>query len=176
MSAICPHKAEARRAGLKKYFNGKPCVRGHVAERDAQSGGCTVCTSARAIAFKHAYPEKYKAAKKRYTTANREKCNTDIRRYRRSPAGRAAKNAMERARQAAALHRTPVRADLKQIGAHYKIATKLTRAMGRQYEVDHVIPLQGKRISGLHVQNNLQVILGVDNARKGNRFEENYGG
>ena len=50
------------------------------------------------------------------------------------------------------------------------IANSLTRAVGRRYEVDHVIPLQGKLVSGLHVQNNLQVLLKEDNCRKHNSF------
>lgn len=35
-------KAEARASGLRKYFTGKPCPRGHIAERDME-GACTEC-------------------------------------------------------------------------------------------------------------------------------------
>lgn len=36
-------RTEARAAGLKRYFTGKPCKRGHVAERYLKGGMCIEC-------------------------------------------------------------------------------------------------------------------------------------
>ena len=60
--------------------------------------------------------------------------------------------------------------DLWLIEQAYEIAGVRTRMFGFSWHVDHIIPLQGVLISGLHVPTNLQVIPGVDNVRKANRF------
>ena len=39
------------------------------------------------------------------------------------------------------------------------------------YHVDHIIPLQGENVSGLHVLANLQYLTIQDNKIKGNKYE-----
>ena len=48
-----------------------------------------------------------------------------------------------------------------------RIAVQIHRAVA----VDHIIPLQGKTVCGLHVENNLRAIPHFLNTRKGNKFE-----
>ena len=74
-------------------------------------------------------------------------------------------------RRSAELLRIPKWADHWAIVQVYAEARKLTRSTGVTHHVDHIIPLQGKMVSGLHVADNLQVLPGTDNIRKGNRFE-----
>jgi len=61
------------------------------------------------------------------------------------------------------LQRTPKWADLEAIKQKY-----LTCPEG--YHVDHVIPLCGKEVSGLHVANNLDHLPAIDNLKKSNKF------
>jgi hypothetical protein len=57
------------------------------------------------------------------------------------------------------------------IAAFYVEAARLTRTTGRRHVVDHIIPLRGRTVSGLHVENNLRVVERFDNARKANKWE-----
>jgi hypothetical protein len=80
-----------------------------------------------------------------------------------------AKGAKRRATKVSA---TPGWADLKAIRQIYQLAEKLSLSTGVKHNVDHVIPLRGKKVSGLHVENNLQVIPERENKSKANKFIE----
>lgn len=54
----------------------------------------------------------------------------------------------------------------------YKMSSNLTKETGIRYEVDHIIPLKGKNVSGLHVPWNLQVLEKSIHILKGNRVIE----
>lgn len=84
---------------------------------------------------------------------------------------RAAGNASGAKRRAAELLRAPVWADKHAIRQVYAEARRLTLLTGVVHHVDHDLPLQGKRVSGLHVANNLKVLPAIENARKSNKFE-----
>jgi hypothetical protein len=82
---------------------------------------------------------------------------------------RGKKNALNRKRDCALLKRTPpwlTKDHYRQIEEFYKIAVSLTEATGVPHEVDHIIPLQAKEVSGLHVPWNLQVITKSENMKK----------
>lgn len=77
-------------------------------------------------------------------------------------------------RRASELNRNVTWADAAKIREVYALARMLTEATGVPHHVDHVLPLQGKLVSGLHVHNNLQVLPGIENTRKGNRFQVEF--
>jgi hypothetical protein len=60
----------------------------------------------------------------------------------------------------------------KEIENWYRRAKLATIFMNEQYEVDHIEPLQGKDVCGLHVPWNLQLLTKKDNIKKGNRRVE----
>jgi hypothetical protein len=75
------------------------------------------------------------------------------------------------ARQKRVKQATPKWADLNVIKEVYIQAQELTKQTGIPYEVDHIIPLQGKLVSGLHVLANLQILTEKENQTKNNKFE-----
>lgn len=58
------------------------------------------------------------------------------------------------------------KAAIKQI---YAKCREMNAAQARKYHVDHIVPLAGKYVCGLHVPWNLQILEGLENARKSNK-------
>lgn len=82
--------------------------------------------------------------------------------------------AAARKREHAKLRRTPVwEAELTEFVTTEALRLRDLRAatIGGVWEVDHVVPLQGKNVSGLHVWNNLRVIPRAMNRSKHNRYD-----
>lgn len=63
---------------------------------------------------------------------------------------------------------TPVWADKKAIEEIYVKARMLTLSTGIKHEVDHIVPIKGIDVSGLHVENNLQILTKSENRKKWN--------
>lgn len=69
-------------------------------------------------------------------------------------------------RRAKISHATPVWANQTLIKAMY------AAARNHGLEVDHIVPLKGRLVSGLHVENNLQLLTPQQNKRKGNHYAD----
>ena len=107
-------------------------------------------------AWEKANPEKVKAWRERYNKENAAYLQDKCVRYR---AGKE--------------NRTPAwltESDLLQIKCKYQVAAMYNREGLERWDVDNIIPLFGKLVSGLHVPSNLRVIKSVDNKRKSNKF------
>jgi hypothetical protein len=176
---IAKTRKEANLLGQPRYFTGLVCKRNHVSERYSNSGHCIACDNERTRPA-----EQRKAATKNYYEANKQKCMDASAKWRKASGmsyeytkrSRARNPALiyfsNAKRHAAKLQRTPSWLNAGhwlEIECVYKYCSSL-RAIGLDYEVDHIVPLQGKTVSGLHAPLNLQVITGVENASKGNRL------
>lgn len=73
---------EAAAAGLVRYFNGRPCPAGHVAERFVSSSSCVVCIGVRRAAWRAKNPDADKIAARLYRAADPERSRAAVRRWR----------------------------------------------------------------------------------------------
>lgn len=77
--------------------------------------------------------------------------------------------------RAALLNALPRWADLGVIRSVYAEARRVSRVTGESHHVDHIIPLQGRNVCGLHVPLNLQILPASVNQSKGNRLLPDMG-
>lgn len=103
--------------------------------------------------------EKIKKDKKEYYENNKEETKEFQRGWRRRNRDRV--NFLKSQRRATELQRTPKwlsKDHFEEIREFYKVAQKMEIEKGEEYQVDHIIPLRGKYMSGLHVPWNLRVV------------------
>ena len=187
MSALPHTRAEAKAQGATRYYTGQPCKHGHVAERQTSNATCVVCLSishskwqkdnpdkvyCNQLAYLNRHPERRNAYVQNYLANNKEKRKVNLKNWRRLNSDKHA--AKQKRRDAAKLKRTPqwlTSQHHEEIGRLYWLAADLQKVSGEKYHVDHIVPLQGKNISGLHVPWNLQILPADMNCSKSNSFE-----
>lgn len=179
-----PERELARQRGEKTYFTGRPCKHGHLSVRNTADHSCVACREVQKNNTREQSrlysAERRKRLLSEDADGTRAKWNaqTRARRLRDPEAVRATerkhsklkrqryperKNAEVRKRQSAKIQRTPPWADLKAIQWFYEDCPE-------GYEVDHVAPLRGKNVCGLHVLSNLQYLPKEENRLKGCKF------
>jgi hypothetical protein len=108
-------------------------------------------------------------SKKAWAERNRDRLKATARRwYQRNLAYARIQLAIS---QASRRQRRVLWANQEAIAAFYVEAALLTRSTGRVHAVDHIIPLKGRTVSGLHVENNLRIVERFENAKKSNKWE-----
>jgi len=184
-------RSEAKALGAKYYFTGEPCVHGHIAPRKTK-GSCVEClkvewdkgNQTRAEYFReYNKSEAGRQAKKEYYARNREKVieraqsRPDIlkRAYRqnhkdRNPEVYKTLVSLRRRRFRLATPKWLTAEQKLEIRLLYRLAIELSRRTGVRHVVDHIVPLHGETVCGLHVPWNLQVITQDENLRKFNKL------
>ena len=162
----------AKVAGEKTYFTGRSCPNDHLSHRFTSNGRCVDCSrdskqqpEAKRKANKLVLQNKSKrlAAQRKYRDKNRNDLREKGRAYVKANQQKVTRNAARY--RAAKLQATPLWADQEAINVFYEC-----RPEG--FHVDHVIPLRGEAVCGLHVETNLQWLPAPANQSKGNRWAE----
>ncbi len=111
---------------------------------------------------------------RQYTDSHREEKRSAVTRYHRKyPDKRRARVSARRARVKAC---TPPWAPYRDILAMYLSAQRVSGCLSIKHHVDHIIPLKGRLVSGLHVPWNLRVVPAIVNIRKQNHYSIRHNG
>ena len=140
--------------------------------------------------WKKANPEKVKEMHKKYAEKHKEVLAAKSLRWKKANPERVAevsrktrlKNkarvlATKAKYRASKRNKTPIWADKEHlwlIKQAYELAILRTKQFGFLWHVDHIIPLNGVNVSGLHVIENIQVIPAAENLLKNNKYEIDY--
>ena len=184
-------RSEAKETGNKYYFTGQPCKHGHIAPRKTK-GACTECLKvewAQANATRADYFAEYntsaagKEAKRDYYAKNKpdviaraqartvEQKNAYKKKYKEANPDLYKELVSVRRRRFRDATPLWLSAEQKlEIRFHYRLAIALSRSTKIPHAVDHIIPLQGEDVCGLHVPWNMEVITQEENLKKSNKL------
>jgi len=138
-------------------------------------GSCKACDNLKKRAYRTQLGDALKTRKQQDYLKNREARLAQKQVYRRANKGKI--NALVAARKKVIKQRTPkwlTEDERWMIKEVYELAALRTEMLGFSWHVDHVHPLQGNTVTGLHTPYNLQVLPGIENIKKKNKVTHAY--
>lgn len=158
-------RTAAKLANEMLYSTNSACSKGHIADRYTSTGHCSVCLvlfsskeeqRLKRYEYRSLTKDKKAAYDKEFDKNNKE-YRSALKSENRAKRGKryvSWDNELTRFVFEEAIHLAEIRKDIT----------------GYAWHVDHVIPLNGKLVSGLHVWNNLAVIPATENMSKSNSY------
>ncbi len=163
-------RKQAKANSLKRYYTGKPCKHGHIAERRIHDGACCECQRLTYLEYQANNVEKERKRKKEWMAEWRDN-HDDIASYNKELYQRYSDGYKLRShiRMKHVRKATPEWVDSKALAEIYKNCPE-------GYHVDHIIPIKGvledgSEVCGLHVPWNLQYLPALENRKKSNKVQ-----
>ena len=132
-------------------------------------------TRQKQLDYQREYRKSHPNRNRAYREANREKEREYTRQWQKANPDKA--NAKASKHRASKLKATPswlTSEHTSLIETFYTEAKQLEQVLGIKHHVDHIVPLQGKNVCGLHVPWNLQVLTEADNTAKKNHYPNEW--
>lgn len=174
-----PSLNEAKKLGKSRYFTGRPCKNGHVAERRVKGRQCVECakekdleTRPKRIEYFKNYqkknPDKAREASRKYNSNNREKRREENAKRRKRPDQKLKRAQWQRARENSkrGFGGRVSREEIEEIRQSQKNKCAECRAKLKDYHVDHIVPVC---LGGSSDKSNLQLLCPPCNLRKGSK-------
>jgi hypothetical protein len=143
-------------------------------KKDGLSSRCKVCDSAKVRSYYNENKDKARSRQKKYVANSQELYKEGQKRYYEN--NKEKFRAKEILRKHYQNNQTPEwlnkahKAEIEGFYMFCKIFSSYKTKKSDTFQVDHIVPIKGKQVSGLHVPWNLHVLTCRDNAQKSNTF------